>query len=88
MTVTLTLTQPTKKPVSVSYATREFTARAGLDYVATRGTAIIAAGAQSVTFTVAILSNQFTKADTTFFIDLKSASNATLMTKSVRCSIT
>jgi subtilisin family serine protease len=87
MTVTLTLTQPVKKPVSVSYATRDFTARAGQDYVAKRGTAIIAAGTQSVTFTISLLSNNFTKADATFFVDLKSASNAALMTKSVRCSI-
>lgn len=88
MNVTLSLTQPVKKPVTVRYATRDLSARAGIDYIAARGTAIIPAGGQSVTFSITIRADSFAEADETFIIDLSSATNATLATRSVRCTIT
>jgi hypothetical protein len=87
LTVTLTLSQAVKQPVMVRYATRDLSARAGVDYVATRGTAVIPAGGQTVSFNITILADKITEPDETFFIDLISASNATLATKSVRCTI-
>src|SRR5215475_11099648 len=47
----------TNSRVSVSYSTADATARAGVDYVATSGTLVFAAGEVSKNFTVPIIDN-------------------------------
>jgi hypothetical protein len=50
-----------REPVSVSYTTRDVTARAGIDYAPTSGTLLIPAGVAVAEFLVPILVNDFPK---------------------------
>lgn len=86
--ITLRLSRPVNKQVTVRYATRDLSARAGTDYVATTGTAIIPAGQSSATVNVTIRADTFVEGTEAFFLDLSLPTNAGLATTSVRCEIT
>jgi chitinase len=86
--ITLQLSQPVQQQVSVRYATRDLSARAGSDYLAASGTAVFAPGASSVTINITILADTFVEGDEVFFVDLTAPANAALATSAVRCTIT
>jgi hypothetical protein len=64
--------------VSVSYATRDGRARAGADYVATRGTLTIPQGLRSGTISVTLLDDSVVERQETLSTVLVSPTNATL----------
>lgn len=59
--------------VTVDYSTRDGTALAGSDYVATNGTLVFANGVTSQTFTVNIRDDFDLESDETFYVDLNNA---------------
>ena len=63
-------------PVTVDYATRDGTARAGQDYTATRGTLTFAAGEKSKTVAVPVLDDAVDEGDETLLLRLSNASEA------------
>ena len=75
---TVTLSQPSTKAVTVSYATRNGTAVAGTDYIAASGTITFNPGQTSQTINVTVLGNTAPGADKTFLLDLSAPANATL----------
>ena len=85
--VVLRLSQPVQKQVTVRYATRDLSARAGTDYVSARGMAVFAPGQSSVTVSITVLADSFVEGTEAFFLDLSMPTNAALATTSVRCEI-
>ena len=75
-TVSLAPVQPS--PASVSYATADGTASAGLDYVATSGTLAFGACQGSAVVTVPVLGDLVDEPDETFFVNLSNPSGATI----------
>ena len=76
--VSMTLNSATTSPVSVTYATRDLTARAGTDYRATSGTLVFAPGETQKNVLVTILTDLAVEGYETFAFDLLTASNASL----------
>ncbi|MHC1768281.1 MAG: Calx-beta domain-containing protein [Verrucomicrobiia bacterium] len=64
--------------MTVEYATANGTARAGEDYVTSRGTATIPAGASTATISVPILDDALIEPDETFTVTLSNPVNASL----------
>ncbi len=64
--------------VSIEYATADGTATAGSDYVAGNGTLTIAEGSTSVAFSVTVNGDTTTEADETFFVNIVSATGASV----------
>jgi len=79
-TVSVRLSVASESPVAVDYATRDGTATAGADYMATSGTLVFAPGETSQTFAVAILDDLVAEADETVWLELSNPTNATLGT--------
>lgn len=79
-TVSVRLSVASEFPVSVDYATRDGTATAGTDYVATSGTLVFAPGETGRNFAVAILDDLVAEADETVSLALSNPINATLGT--------
>jgi len=79
MTFTVTLSAAYDQAVTVKYATNDWTATAGEDYVATSGTLTFAPGQTSKTFTVAIKGDKQKEANERFFISLSGASSNALI---------
>ncbi|MDO9713754.1 Calx-beta domain-containing protein [Paracraurococcus lichenis] len=77
-TFTVTLSSAASGPVSLAYTTRDGTAVAGSDYVATSGTITFAAGETSKTISVALLGDQVVEPDETFTLALSNATGATI----------
>ena len=79
-TVSLTVWRlyDTNTPVSVDFATADGSAKAGLDYTATNGTLVFAAGVTNRTFTVPILNDGLVEATETFRVTLSNPTNAVL----------
>lgn len=75
---TVSLSNPSSQSVSVNYATAGNTATSGTDFVATSGTATIAAGQTSTTINVTVNSDTIFEANETFFVNLTSPTNATI----------
>jgi hypothetical protein len=75
---TVELSEPSAGPVTVQFSTRDGTAQAGSDYVATSGTLTFAPG--EVTKPVTVLVNGDTEPEEieVFFVDLANASGATI----------
>ncbi len=80
MSFTVTLDAPSSKQVTVTYATADVTATAGLDYTASLSgaTLTIAAGATTGTITVPVTQDALDEDDETFTVTLSDAVNATL----------
>ncbi|WP_230169023.1 Calx-beta domain-containing protein [Roseomonas sp. CECT 9278] len=77
-TITIRLAGPTDQTITVDYATEDGTAEAGVDYSATSGTATIASGQSSATFTVPILRDGDVEGSEGFTIRLTNASGAVI----------
>ena len=74
----VTLAGSTSLAVTVSYATSDGTAVAGVDYRAASGTLTFAPGDASATVAVALLADGVDEPEETFALELASAANATL----------
>ena len=88
LTFTVSLNVPNGRAVTVSYATTDGTARAGLDYVGTAGTATIPAGAPNTVITVPVSGDLVHEAAEQFALDLSAPGNATLSTSHATGTIT
>ena len=78
VTLTLTLSAPSGRTVTVNYATANGTASAGSDYVAKSGTVTFAAGTTTASITVTINGDTNSESNQTFRVNLSAPSNATL----------
>jgi subtilisin family serine protease len=87
LTVTLNLSQPVQKEVTVRYVSQNLSARAGQDYIAANGTAYFAKGASSTTFSVTILGDTFVEGDENFLIRLDRPTNASLLQATINVTI-
>ena len=85
--VELRLSRPVQRQVSVRYATRDLSARAGSDYLAASGTVVFAPGASSATVFLTILADTFLEGNEDFFLNLSQPANAALATSAVRVTI-
>jgi Calx-beta domain len=65
-------------PVTIDYATANGAATAGSDYQAASGTLTIPAGQTSGTITVLVNGDRFAEPNEVFFVNLSSATNATI----------
>ena len=79
-TFVLTLSAASDLPVSVTYATADGTAAAGLDYAAASGTASFAPGATTAEVTVLVNGDSISESNETFAVSLSGAVNATVAT--------
>ena len=74
----VTLSRSAAEPVTVDYATRDGSAKAGEDYAAAGGTLTFAAGETSKTVEVAVLDDAHDEGEETFVLALSNASGARL----------
>jgi hypothetical protein len=77
-TFTVTLSPASTETVTVVYATGDATATAGNDYQAASGVLTFAPGETSKTITVPVNGDRLGEPDETFFVNLSSATNATI----------
>lgn len=77
-TFTANLSAPSTTPVTVTYATANGTATAGVDYRSTSGTLTFPAGTTQESFSVSILADSGLKANANFLVNLSSPVGATL----------
>src|SRR6185503_11310676 len=75
----VTLSAAYTSPVTVAFATANGTATAGTDYVATSGTLTFAVGETVKTVTVAVSGDVKVEDGETFFVNLSSPTNATIL---------
>ena len=80
MPFTVTLSSPATSPVTVSYATVDLSAKAGIDYVAATGILTIPAGQTTGTINVTILSGPANQPSRFFGLTLSNPTNAILTT--------
>jgi hypothetical protein len=76
--IEVTLSNPSSEPVTVTYASSDGTAFAGLDYTAVNDTLTFSPGDVSETFAVPILQDDFFESDETVNLALSSPVNAGL----------
>ena len=76
ITVTLRLSAPSGKTVSVDYATTAGTAQSGSDFTDASGTVTFAPGEQVKTIELTVLGDRASEADETFAVVLSNAHNA------------
>ncbi|MEW6257959.1 MAG: Calx-beta domain-containing protein [Pseudomonadota bacterium] len=76
---TVTLSQASASPVTVSYSTLNGTATAGQDYASTVGTLTFAPGETSKMIHVEVTADQLVELDERFSLHLSSATNATIL---------
>ena len=86
-TLTVRLSAASGKQITVQYATSSGTATAGSDYTATRGTLTFQPGETSKTVPVTVLGDLLDEANETLFLNLASATNATLSATPGRVTI-
>ncbi len=87
-TFTVSLSATSGHAVSVNYSTADNTALNGVDYAATSGTLILAAGTTSKTFTVPFYGDILDEANETFLVNLSNAINASLIDNQALATIT
>ena len=76
----LTLSSAWTKPVVVNYATRDYSAKVSdADYVPVQGTVTFAPGETQKTVAVSVVGDTRPETDERFYLDLSSASNATIV---------
>ena len=81
MSFRISMSNAADAPITVSYATSNLTATAGVDYLATTGTLTIPAGATSSSISVPIVGDNEVESDETFAVTLSNpSSNATIGT--------
>jgi len=74
----VTLSEPSGKPISVGFATAPGTATAGVDFVSASGTLNIPAGGKSATINITINGDTLVEPDETFFITLGNPVNVSI----------
>jgi hypothetical protein len=84
---TVSLSNASSLPVTVTYQTANGTAAAGSDYQAQSGTLTFAPGEVSKTVTVTVTGDRAAEANETFFVNLSSPVNATLAETQGRATI-
>jgi hypothetical protein len=77
--LTLTLSGPSGLTIPVNYQTADDTAKTPTDYTAKIGTATFTAGVVSRTITIRVLGDVVDEVDETFFVNLITALNATIV---------
>lgn len=77
MVFVVTLSNPSTQTTTVTYATRDSTAQAGEDYVATSGSVTFAPGKTSATLAVPVTARR-EAVDREFYVDLSAPENATI----------
>lgn len=87
MTFTATLSAPSQVPVTVDFRTKNGTAKAGSDYLATSGTATFAPGETSAPITVLIKGDTMEEPNETFTLRLSNPTNAALAVTSATGTI-
>jgi hypothetical protein len=80
LSFTVTLSSRSVAPVVVRWATSNGSAAAGSDYLARSGTLVFSPGQTTRRITVLVRGDRTHEADETFFVNMLSASNATLAT--------
>jgi hypothetical protein len=75
---TVALSEPSAVPVTVDFSTRNGTAEAGSDYIATSGTLTFAPGEVTKQITVQVNGDTVAEETEVFFVDLTSASGAAI----------
>jgi Calx-beta domain len=75
---TVSLSEPSAAPVTVHFSTRDGSAVAGSDYNATSGDLTFAPGEVTKTITVQVIGDTVAEEIEVFFVDLTSASGATI----------
>ena len=73
----------TNSPVTVEFATADVSAMAGLDYTATRGTLVFAAGVTTRTFSLPVLNDGLVEGTEYFRVSLSNPTNAVLKSPSL-----
>ena len=88
-TLTITLSGPSKSPVTVHWATVAGTATAGTDFVSASGTLIfVLGGTMKLTIPLSIIGDTIPESNETFSVVLSSPVNATLATATGTVTIT
>ncbi len=80
LTFTVSLSAPSGRTVTASYATANLTATAPADYTAVSGTVTFAPGSTTAPIAVTVQGDTLDEADETFAVDLSNAVNANLVT--------
>jgi hypothetical protein len=75
---TVALSEPSAGPVTVDFSTRNGTAQAGSDYIATSGTLTFAPGEVTKPITVQVIGDTQAEEIEAFFVDLTNASGAVI----------
>lgn len=75
---TITLSQASSQTVTVDYATDDFTADEGEDFIAANGTLSFAPGETSKTVVVSVIGDTADESNETFFLDILNPTNATI----------
>ncbi|MFL6547035.1 MAG: Calx-beta domain-containing protein, partial [Candidatus Udaeobacter sp.] len=75
---TVSLSSPSGKPISVVYGTADGTASSGSDYVAATGTITLSPGETNKTLAIIVNGDNEAEPDESFFINLKSTTNANI----------
>jgi hypothetical protein len=77
-TFTVSLSAPSGKPISISFATADGSANAGTDYQTTTGTLTFSPGQTAATLSVPVIGDTAVEPDETFFVNLTDPVNVTL----------
>ncbi|MEO1193813.1 MAG: cellulase family glycosylhydrolase, partial [Pseudomonadota bacterium] len=77
-TLRLSLSEPSDQDITVTYATRNSTAKAGEDFVETQGQIVIPAGETRVFIDIDLINDNQAEAEERFFVDILSAEGATV----------
>jgi uncharacterized repeat protein (TIGR01451 family) len=86
--IPIRLSEPAPLPVSVEFATSNFTATAGLDYLATNGVLVFEPGVTNLSVEVAVIGDRVDESLDIFFVNLSSATNGVIAVGQARCRVT
>lgn len=86
--IPIRLSAPAPLPVSVEFATSNFTATAGLDYFATNGVLVFEPGVTNLSVEVAVIGDRIDESLDIFFLNLFSATNGVIAVAQGRCRVT
>ncbi|MBL9137687.1 MAG: hypothetical protein JNK85_17580, partial [Verrucomicrobiales bacterium] len=83
----VTLSERSTQAVTIDYATRDDSARAGEDYIAKSGSLEFAAGETEILLAVPVAANARDEVEESFLVDFLRPTNAALMTPSARATL-
>jgi hypothetical protein len=87
ITVALSLSAPSGKTVTATWATSDFTARAPTNYLAASGTVTFAPGQTTATVPVTVIDDNSRQANRTFTVALTGAANAALWLRTAAITV-